>query len=92
MIDREVYMVAGVLCKRSTLWGLLSLILLFSYCRISLASDYRLASGQTLYVAVYSNIFSAPRKIPYNLATMLSIRNTDMAIAISVVAADYYDS
>ncbi len=85
-------MVSGVLRKRSTLWGLLSLILLFSYCQISFASDYRLASGQTLYVAVYSNIFSAPRKIPYNLATILSIRNTDMANAISIVAADYYDS
>jgi hypothetical protein len=43
-------------------------------------------------VSVYSNIFSAPKKIPYNLATILSIRNTDMSNPINIVAADYYDT
>lgn len=55
-------------------------------------TDYKLSKGQTLYVSVYSNIFSAPKKIPYNLSTMLSIRNTDMANSITVTAADYYDT
>ena len=56
------------------------------------APEYRLSRGQTLYVPVYSNIFSAPRKIPFNLATMLSIRNTDMTHSITVASADYYDT
>lgn len=58
----------------------------------SAAGEFRLSRGQTLYVPVYSNIFSAPKKIPFNLSTTLSIRNTDMASAITVVSADYYDT
>ncbi|MDD5286365.1 MAG: DUF3124 domain-containing protein [Desulfuromonadaceae bacterium] len=72
---------------------LLSLILLTANYDIAVASaEYRLSKGQTLYVPVYSNIFSAPKKIPYNLATILSIRNTDMSNPIYVVAVDYYDT
>ena len=56
------------------------------------ASDIRLAKGQTLYVPVYSNVFSAPKAVPFNLATILSIRNTDMSNSISINAADYYDT
>lgn len=68
-------------------------ILISSGCRIAHASsEYRLSKGQTLYVPVYSNIFSAPKKIPFNLAILLSIRNTDMSYPISIVAADYYDT
>jgi len=51
-----------------------------------------LSRGQTVYVAVYSNIFSAPRMLPYNLATLLSIRNTDMSHSIRILCADYYDT
>lgn len=62
-------------------------------CSHSLASsDYRLSTGQTLYVPVYSNIFSAPKQIPFNLAAILSIRNTDMNNPIKITAADYYDT
>lgn len=72
-----------------TLW----LVLILAHCLTAFAAtEYRLSKGQTLYVPVYSNIFSAPKKIPYNLATILSIRNTDMSNPITVVAADYYDT
>lgn len=72
---------------------LLSLFLHAAHCNIAFASrEYRLSKGQTLYVPVYSNIFSAPKKIPYNLATILSIRNTDMSNPINIVAVDYYDT
>jgi hypothetical protein len=54
--------------------------------------EYRLSKGQTVYVPVYSNIFSAPRRLPFNLAALLSIRNTDMANSIRVLSADYYDT
>ena len=62
-------------------------------CSPSLASsDYKLSDGQTLYVPVYSNIYSAPRQIPFNLAAILSIRNTDMNNPVKIIAADYYDT
>ncbi len=68
-------------------------IALLPICRGSAsAAEYRLSKGQTLYVPVYSNVFSAPRKLPFNLATMLSMRNTDLSNPIRIVAADYYDT
>lgn len=57
-----------------------------------LAADYRLSSGQAVYVPVYASVFSAPKGINLPLATILSIRNTDTRHAISVTAADYYDT
>ncbi|MBV5340076.1 MAG: DUF3124 domain-containing protein [Deltaproteobacteria bacterium] len=58
----------------------------------SSSSEIRLSKGQTLYVPVYSNVFSGPRKLPLQLAATLSIRNTDMAASIRVTAIDYYDT
>ncbi len=56
------------------------------------SAEPTISKGQTLYVPVYSNIFSAPKKIQFNLATILSIRNTDMSSPITILAADYYDT
>jgi ABC-type oligopeptide transport system substrate-binding subunit len=58
----------------------------------SAADGYQLSKGQTLYVSAYSNIFSAPKQVPFNLATILSIRNTDMSASITLISADYYDT
>lgn len=58
----------------------------------AVARDVRLASAETVYVPVYSNVFSAPKAIPFHLATILSIRNTDMSEAITITTADYYDT
>jgi len=86
-------MMHSFLNKRSIVVVLLSFIMQTANCNIVFAStEYRLSKGQTLYVPVYSNIFSAPKKIPHNLATIVSIRNTDMSHPIYVVAADYYNT
>ena len=53
---------------------------------------YKLSSGQVVYVPVYSDVFSSPKKFPNKMAVMLSIRNTDMTHPISVHIADYYDT
>ena len=58
----------------------------------SATSEIRLSKGQTLYVPVYSNVFSGPRKLPLQLAATLSIRNTDLASSIKVTTIDYYDT
>lgn len=54
--------------------------------------DLRLSNGQTLYVPVYSNVFSGPRSLPFQLAATLSLRNTDLAASLRVVSIDYYDT
>lgn len=56
------------------------------------ASEFRLSKGQTVYVPVYSNVFSGPRKHPFQLATTLSIRNTDLSAAFRITSIDYYDT
>lgn len=56
------------------------------------ASEVRLSKGQTLYVPVYSNVFSGPKKRPFQLAATLSIRNTDLSAPFRVTTIDYYDT
>ena len=55
-------------------------------------ADMRLYKGQTVYVPVYSHIYSGDREQPFYLAATLSIRNTDTKHAITLTAVDYYDS
>ena len=56
------------------------------------AAEIRISKGQTVYVPAYSNVYSGPRKVPFELATMLSIRNVDLTSSIRVTAVDYYDN
>lgn len=56
------------------------------------AANYLLSKGQTVYVPVYSNIFTAPKGVPIHLANTLTIRNTDIHNPILVSTADYYDT
>ena len=55
-------------------------------------ADMRLFKGQTVYVPVYSHIYSGDREQPFYLAATLSIRNTDLKHEIKLTAVDYYDS
>lgn len=55
-------------------------------------AEIDLLKGQTVYVPVYSHIYSGDREQPFYLAATLSIRNTDTTHSITVTAVDYYDS
>jgi hypothetical protein len=55
-------------------------------------SGVELSSGQTVYVAVYSHIYSGNREHPLYLAATLSVRNTSFDHPISILTVDYYDS
>ena len=55
-------------------------------------SVVQLSDGQAVYVSVYSNVYAGPKKIPFQLAAMLSIRNTDPKYPIVVRTVDYYDN
>jgi hypothetical protein len=50
------------------------------------------SKGGTLYVPVYSMVYTGDRAVPVNLASTLSIRNIDPRNSIRVVGADYYSS
>ena len=66
-------------------------VLVFSQTGFSSSPD-DLSKGQAVYVPVYSNVFSSPKQVPFNLAAILSIRNTDMSNSITIVSADYYNT
>ncbi|MHC1698913.1 MAG: DUF3124 domain-containing protein [Geobacteraceae bacterium] len=46
----------------------------------------------TLYVPVYSMVYTGDRAVPVNLASTLSIRNTDPRNSIRIFSADYHSS
>ena len=56
------------------------------------AEDIQLSTGQTVYVPIYSHIYSGIKARPFDLAATLSIRNTNLKSSISIVSVKYYDS
>ena len=55
-------------------------------------TDINLSKGQTVYVSVYSHIYSGLKGRPFDLAATLSIRNTDLKNPISIVSVNFYDT
>ncbi|MBC2717262.1 MAG: DUF3124 domain-containing protein [Desulfobacteraceae bacterium] len=51
-----------------------------------------LSKGQSVYVPIYSHIYSGNREHPFYLAATLSIRNTDAVNPVTITTANYYDS
>ena len=51
-----------------------------------------LSKGQTVYVAVYSHIYSGDREHAFDLTVTLSVRNTDINRPITLLSVDYYDT
>lgn len=49
-------------------------------------------SRQTVYVPIYSHIYTGDREKTFDLAVTLSIRNTDMENSIVVESADYFNT
>jgi hypothetical protein len=55
-------------------------------------SSMVLSAGQTVYVPIYSHIYSGLKGRPFNLAATLSIRNTDPGHSIKLVSVKFFDS
>ncbi len=53
---------------------------------------FELTDGQTIYVPVYSHIYSGNSERPFLLTTTLSIRNIDPKHPITITVVDYYES
>ena len=58
----------------------------------SSAEEITLSRGQTVYVPIYSHIYSGVKGRPFDLAATLSIRNTNTQNPITLVSVKYYDS
>jgi hypothetical protein len=58
----------------------------------SSADEIQLSAGQTVYVPIYSHIYSGVKARPFDLAATLSIRNTNLKSSINLVSVKYYDS
>ncbi len=56
------------------------------------AEEITLSTGQTVYVAIYSHIYSGVKGRPFDLAATLSLRNTNLQYPITLVSVKYYDS
>jgi hypothetical protein len=56
------------------------------------AEEAPLSRGQTVYVPIYSHIYSGVKARPFDLAATLSIRNTNLKNSITLLAVKYYDS
>ena len=50
------------------------------------ADDIPLSTGQTVYVPIYSHIYSGLKGRPFELAATLSIRNTDPQSPITITS------
>ncbi len=59
---------------------------------VSSAEDIQLSIGQTVYVPIYSHIYSGIKARPFDLAAILSIRNTNLKSSINLISVNYYDS
>ncbi len=70
---------------------LITLVLILAPGNI-FAEDIKLSSGQTVYVPIYSHIYSGVKGRPFDLAATLSIRNTNTKNPITLVSVKYYDS
>ncbi len=55
-------------------------------------SHVGLSDGQTVYVPIYSHIYSGLKGRPFSLAATLSIRNTDPKHTITLMSVKYFDS
>jgi len=72
--------------------GLLMILAGLGAPAASSADDIKLSSGQTVYVPIYSHIYSGVKARPFALAATLSIRNTNLKHGITLVSVKYYDS
>ena len=57
-----------------------------------LSEEIKLSTGQTVYVPIYSHIYSGVKARPFDLAATLSIRNTNLKSSIELISVKYFDS
>ena len=56
------------------------------------AEKIQLSRGQSVYVSIYSHIYSGIKARPFDLVAILSIRNTDIDQPVTILSVRYYDT
>ena len=56
------------------------------------AGEIQLSRGQSVYVSIYSHIYSGIKARPFDLVAILSIRNTDIDQPVTILSVRYYDT
>ena len=59
---------------------------------VAAPAEDKVVAGQTIYVPVYSHVYTADNGQPLNLAATLFVRNTDPARSIVLRRVQYFDS
>jgi hypothetical protein len=88
----SVYLKKGPWCERLILIPAFAFSLIFAYHPCEASSKVQLSTGETVYVSIYSTVDSASKKLPFHLAAMLMVRNTDPKYPITILKADYYEN
>lgn len=60
--------------------------------KVAAINKTAIVMGQTIYVPIYSNIYSPDRTQQTNLTATLSIRNTDLVNPIIIAVVNYYNT
>ena len=78
----------------ATMISLAGIVLSLGLCAAPAVADddVELSSGQTVYVPIYSHIYSGNREHPLYLAATLSVRNTSFDTPMTILTVDYYNS
>ncbi|BAS57748.1 MULTISPECIES: DUF3124 domain-containing protein [Leptolyngbya] len=59
---------------------------------VTLTNSIKIARGQTVYVPVYSHIYSISRSQKMDLSVTLSVRNTDQSHPMIITSVFYHDT
>ena len=80
--------------KTQTIFFSITALALIFFLTVPLqaAENINLSTGQTVYVSIYSHIYSGVKARPFELAAILSIRNVDPEHPLTVFTVTYYDS
>ena len=71
--------------------GILMVMVIFGASAFA-DSGVSLSKGQTVYVSVYTHIYSGHKGRPFQLGATLSIRNTDPKHSITLESVKFYDT
>ena len=58
---------------------------------VELDANFQPGAGQTVYVPVYSHVYTSSDARPFSLAVTLSARNTDQSHPIILISVRYHD-
>jgi hypothetical protein len=72
--------------------SLIIMLLMFGLSGQPASARDVLSKGETVYVSIYSHVYSGPKLQAFQLTAMLIARNTDPHHPITITSAEYYNT